>query len=72
MAGRMKARRRQLKAQSWAARGGQMQWDSVVVRPGSIVAGWERERTSGTHASARGEREDIEDGRRESKRKTHS
>jgi hypothetical protein len=34
-----------------------------------ISVGWERELTGGAHASARGEREDIEDGRQESKKK---
>jgi hypothetical protein len=35
-------------------------------------AGWEREIIGGAHASVRGEREDVEDGRRESKKKMHS
>jgi hypothetical protein len=34
--------------------------------------GWLRELTGGAHASARGEREDTEDGRHESKKKTYS
>jgi hypothetical protein len=36
-----------------------------VAQPGSAGMGWERELTGGAHASARAEREDIEDGRRE-------
>jgi hypothetical protein len=35
-------------------------------------AGWTKELTSRAHASARGEREGAEDGRRESKKKTSS
>jgi hypothetical protein len=34
--------------------------------------GWERELTGGAHASMRAEREDAEDGRRESKKKIYS
>jgi hypothetical protein len=34
-------------------------------------AGWDRELIVGAHASGRGEREDVEDGRRESKRKMY-
>jgi hypothetical protein len=41
------------------------------VQSGSASVGWERELTGGAHASARGEREDVEDGRRESKKKTY-
>jgi hypothetical protein len=43
----------------------------VTARPGSASAWWERELTGGAHASARGEREDAEDGRRESKKKMY-
>jgi hypothetical protein len=49
-----------------------MQWDSTATRSGSTSAGWERELTSGAHASVRGEREDAEDGRHESKKKRYS
>jgi hypothetical protein len=72
MAGRVMARRRQLEAWSWAARGGRVQWDSAAVRPGLADAGWERELTPEAHASVRGEREDAEDGRHESKKKMYS
>jgi hypothetical protein len=44
----------------------------MAARPGSADAGWERELTGGAHGSVRGEREDVEDGRRESKKKTYS
>jgi hypothetical protein len=69
MAGQVKARRQPLEAWSWAARGGRMWRDSAVAQLGSADAGWERELTGGAHASARGEREGAEDGRRESKKK---
>jgi hypothetical protein len=49
-----------------------MQWDSTAAWPGSTSAGWERELTGGAHASVRGEREDAEDGRHESKKKRYS
>jgi hypothetical protein len=42
------------------------------VQLGSANVGSERELTGGAHASVRGESEDIEDGRRESKKKTYS
>jgi hypothetical protein len=72
MAGRVKARRRPLEVWSWATQGGLTRRDSVVSRPGSVGGGWERELTDRAHASARGEREDTEDGWRESKKKTYS
>jgi hypothetical protein len=54
-----------------AARRGQTRRDSVeVAQPGSAGAGWKKELTSGTHASVRGEREGVENGRHESKKKT--
>jgi hypothetical protein len=37
-----------------------------------VGAGWERELTGRAHVSARGEREDAEEGRCESKKKTYS
>jgi hypothetical protein len=43
-----------------------------VSTAGSTDTGWERELTCGTHASARGEREDTEDGRHESKKNMYS
>jgi hypothetical protein len=68
MAGRVKA----------ATRGAELgevgrpsEWDSVVARPGSTGARWERELIGEAHASAREERE-AEDGRRESNKKTYS
>jgi hypothetical protein len=67
MAGRVRARRQQLEARSWAARR-----DSTAEWPWSTGKGWERELIGGAHASTRGEREDAEDGRRESKKKTYS
>jgi hypothetical protein len=54
------------------ARGGRTWRDSVAVQPGLAGAGWERELTGGAHTSARGEREDVEDGRHESQKKTYS
>jgi hypothetical protein len=47
-----------------------MQRDSVVAQSGSAGAGWRKELTSGTHVSARGEREGTENSRHESKKKT--
>jgi hypothetical protein len=55
-----------------AARRGRTQRDSVVAQSGSAGAGWRKELTSGAHASARGEREGVENGKRESKKKTSS
>jgi hypothetical protein len=52
--------------------GGQTRRDSVTARPGLAGVGWERELIGGAHVSAREEREDVEDGRRESKKKTYS
>jgi hypothetical protein len=49
-----------------------MQQDSMAVQPRLAGAGWERELTGGAHASVRGEREDVEDGRHESKKKMYS
>jgi hypothetical protein len=67
------ARRWQLEARSWAARGGRTRWDSAAVWPGSTDVGWEREQTDEAHALVRGgEREDAKVGKRESKRKTYS
>jgi hypothetical protein len=72
MVGRVNVRRRQLEARSWAAQGRQSPRDSTTACPGSAGTGWERELTDGGHVSARGEREDVEDGMRESKRKMYS
>jgi hypothetical protein len=72
MAGQVKARRRPLEAWCWAAQGGRTRWDLAAGRPRSVGTGWEREITCGAHASVRGEREDTDDGRRESKKKTYS
>jgi hypothetical protein len=69
MAGRVKAQRQPLEARSWVARGGQTRRDLAAAQPGSAGAGWERELTGGAHASVMGEREDVEDGRHETKRK---
>jgi hypothetical protein len=55
-----------------AAQGGQTQQDSAAAQPASADVGWERELTGEAHASARGEREDAEDERRELKKKTYS
>jgi hypothetical protein len=55
-----------------ATRRGRRQRDSVVAQSGSVGVGWRKELTSGAHASARGEREGAENGRRESKKKTSS
>jgi hypothetical protein len=44
----------------------------VAVRPGSAGVVWERELAGRDHALAMGEREDTEDGMRESKNKTYS
>jgi oxalate decarboxylase/phosphoglucose isomerase-like protein (cupin superfamily) len=63
--------RRPLEASSWAAQGGRTRWDSMAAQPGSAGVGCERELTSGAHVSARGEREDVEDGRHKSKKKTY-
>jgi hypothetical protein len=41
-----------------------------VAQPGSTGAGWKKELTSGAHASARGERDSVENGRSELKKKT--
>jgi hypothetical protein len=43
----------------------------MAAQPGSAGVGCERELTSGAHVSARGEREDVEDGRHKSKKKTY-
>jgi hypothetical protein len=43
----------------------------VETRPGSVGAVEKKKLTSGVHASARGEREGTDDGRRESKKKTY-
>jgi hypothetical protein len=72
MAGLVKVRRRPLEARSWAAQGGQTRRDSAALHPGSVGAEWERELTGRAHASARGEREDTEDGWCESKKKMYS
>jgi hypothetical protein len=72
MTGRVKARRWPLVAQSWATQGGRTWQDSAVVHPRSAGVGWERELIGRAHASTRGEREDTEDGRRESKKKMYS
>jgi hypothetical protein len=72
MVEQVKAQRQPLKARSWVARGGWTRWDSVAAQPGWAGAGWERELTSRAHVSARGEREGVEDGRRESKKKMYS
>jgi hypothetical protein len=53
-------------------KGGRAWRDSAAARLGSTGMGWERELTGGAHVSARGEREGIEDGRHESKKKTYS
>jgi hypothetical protein len=71
MAGRVKARRSPLEAWSWVTQGGRTRWDSAAARPGLAGMGWERELAGGAHASARGEREDAEVGRHESKKKTY-
>jgi hypothetical protein len=70
--GRVKARRRPLKAQRWAAWGGRTRCDSMAAQSGSTGAGWERELTGRAHALARGEREVIEDRRHDPKKKTYS
>jgi hypothetical protein len=49
-----------------------MRRDSAAEWPGSTDVGWERELTGEAQALVRGEREDSEDGRRESKKKTFS
>jgi hypothetical protein len=49
-----------------------MRRDSAVAQLGSIGTGWRKELISGADASARGEREGAENGRRESKKKTSS
>jgi hypothetical protein len=72
MAGRVKVRRRPHEARSWAVQGGQTRRDLAAARPGLTDVGWERELTGGAHASARGERENAKDGRRELKMKTYS
>jgi hypothetical protein len=71
MAGRVKARRWPLVVRSWVTQGGRTWQDLAAVRPRSADVGWERELTNGAHASARGEREDAEDGWRESKKKMY-
>jgi hypothetical protein len=43
----------------------------VETRPRSVSAVEKKKLTSGVHASARGERESADDGRRESKKKTY-
>jgi hypothetical protein len=42
----------------------------MAAQPGSTDVGWERKLIGGAHASTRGEREDVEVVRRESKKKT--
>jgi hypothetical protein len=49
-----------------------MERDSAVARPRSTGAGWERELTGEAYKLVKGERENAEDGRRESKKKTYS
>jgi hypothetical protein len=72
MAGRVKARRQPHEAWSWAAQGGRGWQDLAAVQLGSSNVGWERELIGGAHASVRGERLGVEDGRRESKKKMYS
>jgi hypothetical protein len=73
MAGWVKAQRQQLKARSWALRGWWTWWDSAAAWLGLVGTGWERELIDGAHASVRGgEREDVEDRRRESNKKMYS
>jgi hypothetical protein len=52
--------------------GGAGRPDVARFNSGAAGMGWDRELIGGAHASARGGREDAEDGRRKSKRKTYS